>query len=79
MRRGLPKLTKPEHPPVHATMTITRGSHSQLAPRLPYGFYAIAYSPADKRIWGSNLTHPGYIIRLDPGRDPPDTALPEIY
>jgi hypothetical protein len=47
--------------------------------RLPYGFYAITYSPADKTIWGSNLTHPGYIIRLDPGRDPPDTALAEIY
>jgi len=47
--------------------------------RLPYAMYAIAYSPADKAIWGSNLTHPGYIIRLDPGRNPTDTALAEIY
>ena len=47
--------------------------------RLPFGMYAIAYSPADKTIWGSNLTHPGYIIRLDPGPNPPDTALAEIY
>lgn len=29
--------------------------------------------------WGSSLPHPGYIIRLDPGRNPPDTALAEIY
>ena len=47
--------------------------------RLPYGMYAIAYSPADKTIWGSNLSHPGYIMRLDPGPNPPDTALAEIY
>jgi hypothetical protein len=47
--------------------------------RLPYGLYAMAYSPADKTIWGSSLAHPGYIIRVDPGANPPDTALAEIY
>ena len=47
--------------------------------RLAYGMYAVAYSPADKTIWGSNLAHPGYIIRLDPGNNPPETALAEIY
>jgi hypothetical protein len=47
--------------------------------RLAYGMYAIAYSPADKTIWGSNLAHPGFVIRLDPGANPPETALAEIY
>jgi hypothetical protein len=47
--------------------------------RIPYGLYAMAYSPADKALWGSSLAHPGYIIRLDPGANPPDTALAEIY
>jgi len=47
--------------------------------RLGLSMYAISYSPADKTIWGSNLAHPGYIIRLDPGKNPPDTALAEIY
>jgi hypothetical protein len=47
--------------------------------RLPYGMYGISYSPADGAIWGSNLGHPGYIIRLAPGSNPPDTALAEIY
>ena len=42
--------------------------------RLPYGMYAMAYSPADKVLWSSSLAHPGYIIRLDPGPNPPDTA-----
>ena len=27
--------------------------------RLPFGMYAIAWSPADGTIWGSNLAHPG--------------------
>ncbi len=30
-------------------------------------------------IWGSNLTHPGYILHLAPGANPPDTALAELY
>jgi hypothetical protein len=47
--------------------------------RLAYGMYAISYSPAEKAIWGSNLTHPGYIIRLDPGKNPSETAMAEIY
>ena len=47
--------------------------------RLPFGMYAMAYSPADKTVWGSSLAHPGYIMRLDPGKNPPDTALTEIY
>jgi hypothetical protein len=47
--------------------------------RIPFGMYGISYSPADGAIWGSNLGHPGYIIRLAPGSKPPDTALAEIY
>jgi hypothetical protein len=47
--------------------------------RIPFGMYGISYSPADGAIWGSNLGHPGYIIRLAPGSNPPDTALAEIY
>jgi len=47
--------------------------------RIPLAMYAIAYSPADGAIWGSNLTHPGYILRLAPGANPPDTALAEVY
>jgi len=43
--------------------------------RIPFGMYAMAYSPADKTVWGSSLAHPGYIMRLDPGANPPNTAL----
>jgi hypothetical protein len=47
--------------------------------RIPYAFYGISYSPLDGSLWGSSLPHPGYIIRLDPGSSPPDTALAELY
>lgn len=47
--------------------------------RIPFGLYGISYSPADGSIWGSSLPHPGYIVRIAPGSDPPDTALAEVY
>ncbi|HLH94909.1 MAG TPA: carboxypeptidase regulatory-like domain-containing protein [Xanthobacteraceae bacterium] len=47
--------------------------------RVPYGLYGISVSPTDGAVWGSSLPHPGYIIRIDPGPNPPDTALTEVY
>jgi hypothetical protein len=47
--------------------------------RIAFGLYGISYSPLDGSIWGSSLTHPGYIVRIDPGPNPPDTALAEVY
>ncbi len=47
--------------------------------RVPFGLYGISWSPLDGSIWGSSLPHPGYILRIDPGPNPPDTALTEIY
>jgi len=47
--------------------------------RIGLGFYGIAYSPADGTIWGSNIGHPGYVLRLQLGPNPPETALVEVY
>jgi hypothetical protein len=44
-----------------------------------YGFYAVMPSPVDGSVWGSNTGVPGAIYRLDPGDDPPATALIEKY
>jgi hypothetical protein len=42
------------------------------------GFYSVA--PAeDGSVWGSVLGFPGAIIRLNPGANPPETALAEVY
>jgi hypothetical protein len=48
--------------------------------RISAGFYAIMPNPADGSIWGStSFRFPGSIIRLDPGPNPPETALAELY
>ncbi len=46
--------------------------------RIVAGFYAVAPA-ADGSVWGSVLGYPGAVVRLDPGADPPATALAEIY
>jgi hypothetical protein len=47
--------------------------------RLGQVFYAVMPSPVDKSIWGTIRYSPGAIVRLDPGSNPPSTALAEIY
>jgi hypothetical protein len=47
--------------------------------RIDAAFYGVTVSPADGAIWGSVLGFPGAIVRLDPGSQPPETALAEIY
>ncbi|PYN99813.1 MAG: hypothetical protein DMD91_11915 [Candidatus Rokuibacteriota bacterium] len=42
-------------------------------------FYGIGVNPNDGTIWGSVLGFPGYVIRLDPGSNPPATALAEVF
>ena len=47
--------------------------------RIVAGYYGVAPNPADGTIWGSTLGFPGAIVRLDPGANPSETALTEIY
>jgi hypothetical protein len=47
--------------------------------RIVGALYGIGVNPQDGTIWGSILTFPGYIVRIDPGSDPSRTALAEIY
>jgi hypothetical protein len=47
--------------------------------RIVGALYGIGVNPQDGTIWGSILTFPGYIVRVDPGPDPSRTALAEIY
>ncbi len=41
-------------------------------------FYSVAPAP-DGSVWGSVLGFPGAIVRLNPGKNPPETALAEVY
>lgn len=47
--------------------------------RISAAFYGVTVSPADGSIWGSVLGFPGSVVRLNPGSNPPATALAEIY
>ncbi|MBI4459161.1 MAG: carboxypeptidase regulatory-like domain-containing protein, partial [Acidobacteria bacterium] len=47
--------------------------------RIQAAFYGVMPSPADDSIWGSSLGFPGALVRLNPGSNPPATALAEIY
>ena len=46
--------------------------------RISSGFYSVAPAP-DGSVWGSSLGFPGAVIRLNPGPNPPATALAEYY
>jgi hypothetical protein len=46
--------------------------------RIVAGFYAVAPAP-DGSVWATSLGYPGAVVRLDPGPDPSETALAEIY
>jgi hypothetical protein len=46
--------------------------------RILAGFYAVAPAP-DGSVWGTSLGYPGAVVRLDPGANPPQTALAELY
>jgi hypothetical protein len=47
--------------------------------RLEGGVYAIMPSPVDHSVWGTTFGMKGTIVRLDPGTDPPATALTEVF
>jgi hypothetical protein len=47
--------------------------------RIAAAFYGVTVSPTDGSIWGSVLGFPGSVVRLDPGSNPPATALAEVY
>ena len=46
--------------------------------RLNAAFYGLGIGP-DGTVWGTVLGFPGGIVRLNPGSNPPETALAEYY
>ncbi len=47
--------------------------------RVRAGFYAVAVDPNDNSVWGSFIGYPGGVMRLVPGKNPPETAVSEIF
>src|SRR5262249_31611041 len=47
--------------------------------RLGQVFYAVMGNPVAGTVWGTVRNNPGAVVRLNPGTNPPETALAEIY
>jgi hypothetical protein len=47
--------------------------------RLGQVFYAVSVNPVDQTVWGTIRNYPGSIVRINPGPNPPATALSEVY
>jgi hypothetical protein len=47
--------------------------------RLAAGLYAVSVNPKDGSVWGSSIGFPGLLVRVNPGPNPSQTALTEIY
>jgi hypothetical protein len=47
--------------------------------RIRVGFYSIAPNPKDGSVWGTVTGYPGSVVRVNPGANPSETALAEIY
>src|SRR5207245_11115062 len=64
---------------VAASVGPTRPLDPTQVKRGASAFYGIAVSPVDGTIWGTVMCFPGYVIRLNPGPNPPATALAEVF
>jgi hypothetical protein len=64
-----------------ATVLDTNGNGKRDAEdtAIKAAFYGIAVNPNDGTVWGSVLGYPGYVARLNPGSNPPATALTEVF
>jgi hypothetical protein len=47
--------------------------------RIVAAYYAVMPNPKDGSVWGSVRANPGAVVRLNPGSNPTETALAEIY
>ena len=47
--------------------------------RINAAIYSVGVNPVDSSIWGTSLGFPGYVVRLDPGTNPSETALAEVF
>lgn len=71
-------LTAPSGESLGVTAPISGPADPARDMRLNAAFYGLGIG-TDGMIWGSVLGFPGGIVRLNPGSNPPETALAEYY
>jgi len=55
------------------------GPNPKLDTLVSYSLYAVIPSPVDDAVWGVSERYPGYLVRLDRGKNPPQSCIAEIY
>lgn len=70
--------TAPSGESLGASSALSSPADSARDTRLNAAFYGLAVG-TDGMVWGSVLGFPGGIVRLNPGLNPPETALAEYY
>lgn len=81
------RITKPWNEPVGGGRSQNQGGGGarlgafdpKLDTRVNAGSYGIIASPADNSVWTSGTSYPGRFVRLDVGKNPPESCLSEMY
>ena len=71
-------LTAPSGESLGTSAALSGPTDSTRDTRLNAAFYGLGVG-SDGMVWGSVLGFPGGIVRLNPGSNPPETALSEYY
>jgi hypothetical protein len=55
------------------------GPDPKLDTLVSYSLYSVIPSPVDDAVWGVAERYPGYLVRVDRGKNPPQSCMAEIY
>jgi len=55
------------------------GPNPKLDTLVSYSLYGVIPSPVDDSVWGVSERYPGYLIRMDRGKNPPQSCITEVY
>lgn len=81
------KITKPWNEPVGGGRAQDEGGGGGRVAtfdpakdtRINVGSYGIIVSPTDHSVWATSTSYPGNLVRLDIGKNPPETCIGELY
>jgi hypothetical protein len=55
------------------------GPNPKLDTLVSFSLYSVVPSPVDDSVWGVSERYPGYLVRMDRGKNPPQSCMSEIY
>ena len=55
------------------------GPDPKLDTLVSFSLYGVVPSPVDDSVWGVSERYPGYLVRVDRGKNPPQSCMTEIY